>query len=387
MDQNQNTGLIIKDPTPQAWVAGVETGATAATVVNQTADWRKYEPKGEWQTFIWKDEKTGITYNKDTLGCVSFSANDLLETYMNYMKRTGKLSLDAIHWLESNGYLDDNGDFNFSDRFTAKMSGTTREGNNLEAVWNSIKNNGLVPEKDWRITNEEMSAIKANPDGYWDIYYKEIPVDVIAKGKVFATLFPLEYEWLAFQSRPLTDDQFREHLKVAPIQIATAVCWPWNTPNVIAGCGDGSAHGTMLSCITPDSVRHILDHYDPFDKQLGGDYKLTWATRAVLRTVIVPTTEKPTVFDHVFTLNLKYGAPASNEVRFLQQALQILVSPATGKPYMKPGTFGMFWNVTKAALAQFQTDHGIKDPDGQGTNFGPQTRTAMNAEIKKYNSQ
>lgn len=385
MNQNQNTGLIIKDPTPTAWVSGVETGASAV-VVNASGDWRKYEPKGEWQTFIWTDAN-GVTYNKDVLACVSFSADDELETYTNFMIRTNKIPADAKHWLESNGYIDENGDVNFSDRFTAKMSGTTRDGNSLEAVWQSIKNNGLVPEKDWKITDEELAAIKANPDGYWDIYYKNIPADVIAKGKVFATLFPLQYEWLAFSTRPLTDDQFRTALGVAPIQIATAVCWPWNTTDIINGCGDGAAHGTMLSCLDVESIRHILDHYEPFDKQLAPDYKLTWATRATLSFSVFPTNEAPTTFDHVFNVNLKFGYSATDEVHKLQEALQILVSPTTGKTYMKAGTFGMYWNVTKAAVGQFQSDHGIKDPDGQGVNFGPQTRAAMNAEITKYNKK
>lgn len=385
MNQDQNnTGVILKDPTPVAWVAGVETGASAISV-NPTADWRKYEPKGEWQTFIWTDAN-GTVFNKDTQACVSFSANDELEAFTNFMIRTEKIPADAKHWLESNGYIDENGNVNFSDRFTAKMSGTTRLGNSLEAVWQSIKNNGLVPEKDWKISEEELAAIKANPSGYWDIYYKEVPADVVAKGKVFANLFPLQYEWLSFSTRPLTDEQFREALTVAPIQIATAVCMPWNTSDVINGCGDGAAHGTMLSCVDSESIRHILDHYEPFDKQLAANYRLTWATRATLSFSVFPMTEKPITFDYVFLKNLKYGYSATDEVHKLQEALQILVSPATGKPYMKPGTFGMYWNVTKTAVAQFQTDHGIKDPDGQGVNFGPQTRGAMNAEIKKYNA-
>lgn len=379
-EQNRNTGLIVADPTPLAWVAGQETGS-AAVVVNPSGDWRTYQPKGEWQAVIWTDSK-GVTYSKDTLSCVSFSANDMLETYLNFMIKTEKFPQDAVEWLKNNGYIDENGDVNFSDRFTAKMSNTSKNGNSLEQVLKSIHDNGLVPEKDWPMP---IDAIKANPDGYWETYFSEIPADIIAKGKTFARFFMVDYEWLAFQTRPLTDDQYREFLKVSPIQIATAVCWPWNTDKVIMGCGDGAAHATMLSCIEQTGQRDILDHYEPFSKHLDGGYHLTWATRATIRSTIAPV-QIPARLDHVFALQLKFGMPAVAEVKLLQTALQILVSPTTGKPYMKPGTFGIFGPITKAALGQFQTDHGITDPDGQGTNFGPKTRTVMNAELTKLNA-
>jgi len=380
MDQNQNSGLIVKDPTPIAWVVGVETGAQAV-VVNPSADWRAYEPRGEWQALIWTD-KNGVSYYKDTVSCVSFSANNNLETFLNFMIKNEKFPNDAIQWLRSNGYFDENGNVNFSDRFTAKMSNTSKQGNSLESIWQSIHNNGLVSEKDWSMP---IDAMKADPANYWETYMSEIPANVIAKGKLFATLFPVDYEWLAFQARPLTDDQFREALKIAPIQIATAVCWPWNTDKVILGCGDGANHATQLSFIEESGQRDIFDTYDPFGKHLSGDYHLTWAMRGVIRSLIMPI-NTPVRLNHVFSKQLRFGMPIGPEVKLMQTALQMLISPVSGKPYMKPGTFGAFGPVTRVALGLFQTDHGIPDPDGQGTNFGPKTRDVMNAEITKLNS-
>lgn len=87
-------------------------------------------------------------------------------------------------------------------------------------------------------------------------------------------------------------------------------------------------------------------------------------------------------FKYVFTKQLRYkGNNDAKELKALQQALQFLRSTMTGEPYMTPGLFGPFGPQTKKALGAFQTDNSITDPDGQGTNFGPSTRTVMNAKL------
>jgi hypothetical protein len=86
------------------------------------------------------------------------------------------------------------------------------------------------------------------------------------------------------------------------------------------------------------------------------------------------TTPNPPHFTYVFNTNLKYGLGATTEVHKMQEALQYL-------GYMKQGVFGPFGPATKLALGLFQTASGIKDPEGQGTNFGPATRKAMNAKL------
>jgi len=86
-------------------------------------------------------------------------------------------------------------------------------------------------------------------------------------------------------------------------------------------------------------------------------------------------------FKYAFTKQLRYQRINDlPEVTMLQMALQTLKNKA-GQAYLAPGTFGPYGPRTKAAVGQFQADHGIRDPDGPGTNFGPQTRTAMNKEL------
>lgn len=374
----QNTGFIPAGPGPRSWVAGLESGA-AVVENNQSADWRPYLPTGEWQTDIFSQD--GKNYNLDFLDCVSFSANQVLQTFGDLAFKNSLWGAETMAWLAQNGYIDSNGHLNFSDRFTAKLSNTTKNGNTLEAVWDSIRANGLVPESRWA---NPVAEVEANPGAYWEIYYKDVPTDVIALGKEFASRFMVAYEWLAFENRPLTDTQYSDALKIAPIQIATAVCPPWNTSDVLNGCGEGAAHATMLTYVEPGTgIKWIFDHYVPFQKRFADNYDLTYAVRGYFEPVTSSPNKETPKFSHVFGVQLTYNGANNNqdELHALQMALQTLKRPNIGSPYMKPGIFGPFGPQTRAALALFQLDYGIKDPGGAGVDFGPQTRAAMNKAL------
>lgn len=107
--------------------------------------------------------------------------------------------------------------------------------------------------------------------------------------------------------------------------------------------------------------------------------RVYYASQVFVKDEVPP----PASFQYTFTKQLTYNRPDLNdakEVQALQTALQTLKNSA-GQPYMKPGTFGPFGPQTKAALGAFQTDHGIHDVDGQGTDFGPSSRAAINAAL------
>ena len=81
-------------------------------------------------------------------------------------------------------------------------------------------------------------------------------------------------------------------------------------------------------------------------------------------------------FVYTFTKQLTFNGTANDpaELQNLQGALQHL-------GYMTKGVYGPFGAQTKAALGAFQTAHGIQDVDGQGTDFGPSSRAALNAAL------
>lgn len=372
----ENTGVIEKDPDPRAWIAGGETGVVA-TVLEQSGQYDAYLPDEEAQSFY-------TPAHFDTQSCVTFSALNNIELLLNRMRARGLLSKKQEDFLRNEGYINpQTNKVNFSDRFTAKMSGTTQGGNYLEAVGNSMRNHGLVPESTYPMPDWDQLKGKSQNE-IWAIYMAEIPVAVKNKALKFKEYFDINYEWVILGKTP-TDAVLKEILKKGPFQIAAQVCAPWSNNEgmpPIPACGCGAGHATLVyGWRDQDMARKLFDHYRSFRKLLASDYCMQWGLQFAIKEK-VPSTDIP--LNYVFRVQLKYGAPESVEVRAMQKALQTL-KDQYGKPYMTPGVFGPFGPQTKSALGRFQSERGIKDPDGQGTNFGPQTRTAMNSALQALN--
>lgn len=257
-------------------------GAVPPAIYLPSSDWRTYESPGEWQ----KD----MTIDWDSEACMSFASNDTLETYINWLIATNQLNKPQLDFLTTNGYIVD-GKVNFSDRFTAKMSGTTINGNDFEHVWGSIQDNGLVPESLWPFPMDELNASPANA---WTIYYKEVPASVQAMGKEFLQYFSINWRWLVSDGNGASQGQFISWLSIAPIHIAIQVCDPWNTGAPINGCGPGAEHGVQLSKVDNGGDSHILDHYSPFDKLLSPNYILSYAVQGWINQTEVSVTATST---------------------------------------------------------------------------------------------
>lgn len=378
-----NTGVVEKGPEISDYVAGGETGAPAKIALD-TGDWRPYLPTDEKQLFI----VNGQSY-LETNACVSFSGDNDMEIFGGYLIGKGEWPAESVQWLRDNGYFDANGKVNFSDRFTAKMSGTDPNGgNNLAKVWGSRRVDGLVPEASWPMPVEEMKQLIAQ--GGWthqdvqNLYYKAVPQAIIDLGKAFAARFDIWYEWVAWPGSGATVDTFREALKVAPLQLATAVCAGWNTDDPIKACGAGTQHATAMVAVETDGRFVIYDHYNPFLKHFAADYTITYAMRGFITPkAAAPVPAPPPAFHYTFTKPLRYNFAANDpvELKALQQAMQYLKG-SNGTPYMKQGVFGPYGPQTRDAMAVFQKDNHIVDPQ-PGEHFGPKSRDAMNAALTK----
>lgn len=208
----ENTGVILGERRGDWRAGGPETKIVYKEEL-PSGDWTPYLPPGEWQRF-----ENAL----DVMACVTFSALNVLETL--YYFHTGKRK-------------------NFSDRFTATMSGTTMQGNYLFKVGDSIRNDGLVDEADWP-KPEFLSG-----EDPWKTYYQAIQVAVIDKGREFWAKECLQpnNEFIDFSKESLI-----HHLKQAPIQVV----FP--------------SHAVMLFTTT-EQVYRYFDTYDPFvkDRQDG----------------------------------------------------------------------------------------------------------------------
>lgn len=142
-------------------------------------------PSGDWRPYLVKREKQ---YGKeDSLSCVSFSACSAIEIQEKFI--TGK-------------------EPNYSDRWIAKMSGTTREGNYLYKVGDTIRNLGLVSEEDY----------PASPNYTFDEFHSEIPEPLLSqlktKGRKWLEQWDVKTEFVT-----ATKEEMIKHLKHAPLQI------------------------------------------------------------------------------------------------------------------------------------------------------------------------
>lgn len=250
----KNSGVLIRELTGLDWVAG----AIPVVELNPSGDWQPYLPRTERQCFRYFD----------SMACVSFSALNCIESQLNFLIKMGRMSVGNLEWLNDQGYLE-NGLCELSDRFTAKMSGTTPQGNYCGNVWDSIRNHGVVPEKDW----------KWSDDFDWAKYYAEIPQDIKNKGLEFIKRFETRYEVVLSNNSQVN---IPIDLKQAPIQIV-ALWWdnPVNGIHLAKGCGSG--HATTLYKV--DDLYRDFDSYDPYFRNLSKDYCIPWAYKGVITEI------------------------------------------------------------------------------------------------------
>lgn len=197
----ENHGVIL-GRRPSDYVHGL-IGALPYEARNESGNWMAYLPTAERQT----NRRT------ETFACVSYSFLNVIETQAKFL--TGQ-------------------EVNFSDRWLAKMSGTTMAGNYLWAVADTARINGLVEQGVW-----------PEPADYtWDSYYAEIPPAIKSKGMEFLKNWTVAYEWIE-----LTPDSLEKHLKHSPLQVVIP--------------------GHAIECFTfnkPADIVRYFDTYDPFLK-------------------------------------------------------------------------------------------------------------------------
>src|SRR3990167_4196463 len=190
-----------------------------------SADWKPYLPTGEKQ----KDPL-------ETMACVSFSALNSIETQIKFL--TG---------LEPN----------YSDRFLARMSNTTPQGNYQYLVADSIRKNGLVNQEDW----------PCPMTWDWNTYYSQIPQEIQDKGKRWLDFYDVQYEWLP----SIEKTYLIEQLKHAPLQIVI----------------NNGTHAVELYNVA--DVHKYFDSYDPYLKQ-------TNEVRFPLKIILTPKNNMLTLY-------------------------------------------------------------------------------------------
>jgi len=258
MEIIKNTGFIPVPTTDTDFVAGAVSGIT----------YREVLPSGNWTDYLPTDEfqNGGL----ETMACVTFSGSNCLEMQLNRLVMEDLIPDKILDEMRDLGYFDVYGLANFSDRFTAKMDGTTTAGNSMPNVWNAIRHYGLIGEAGW-------------PSVWttWGDYYRGIPQALKDRALKFLNYFDVLYEYITNGGRlDLAVAQY--HLKQAPIHIASAVCSGWNVIQapVIQKCNEPINHATAI--YNADDIYYDNDSYGPYKKKLAGDYNIPFALKGIL---------------------------------------------------------------------------------------------------------
>jgi hypothetical protein len=259
MEPIDNTGILLSPPLETDYIAG-DVSQIDYSVVNPSGNWSRDIPRNESQ------RESRI----ETMACVSFSANNVIEFQVNRMLRLNLIPPKIKATLEDLNYVKEN-QLNLSDRFLAWKSETTINGNYLNKVAQTVRTFGAVPEEDWPFINEP-----------WDIFYKKPPKEVQEKASTFLNYFNVQYEWVSTSINPQSIGTLEYHLKQAPLQVALATCSPWD--NFVDYCGKtGTNHAVTLHDIREDKRLDIFDHYRPYySKSLAPGYPIPAALKILV---------------------------------------------------------------------------------------------------------
>lgn len=202
------------------------------------------KPSGQWDDHLieveyQKDYTTGF----DSMSCVTFSAENCIETLYNFFGEKK----------------------NFSDRFTAVDSGTKPGvGNSLRNVAESIRKTGLVDQAEYPFVGTEKE------------YFQKIPGDVRNK----AYNIPVSWEWghggenlVQWHKEP--QEVLCQLLQYAPVQVTV---WAYGKKIVNDiyqphGVTDEN-HAVMLFGFEYGKYFKIFDHYTKSIKKLHWNYGL-----------------------------------------------------------------------------------------------------------------
>jgi hypothetical protein len=340
-------------PKPTDWVLGAETAI-------------KYEVRVDsWTAFLPTDERQRNDAFDSNM-CVTYSGLNCLETQLVYLLSKNLLPQKTVDFLTTEGYLDANGRPNFNEAFSAKLNGTTIEGNNLGAFWESARKVGVIPQKDW---------LDIKTATVWADLMKEIPQNLLDKGKRFLEHFDINYEWTLLGI--VDPNILTTQVKHAPLHIAAPVCEPWNSDDIKNVCGSTRLqHATMIYGTEKDIQLFDLDHYNPFRKRLEWFYYIPYAIKGIIKEKTVTTPIKPT---HVFTKTIVFQEK-SEEVKQLQKALRYLGF------FKYPIDTGNYGDITRIAVRDFQFKYQVASfyelEQTNGKIFGAKSRTKMNELLK-----
>ena len=231
-----NNGYKHKEIEPGEW----HFGAVNKEVLQENGQWTEFLPEEERQS--------GRLV--ESMGCTGYGTNNALE--MIIKKKYGLT-------------------VNLSDRSLNKASNTSRSGNNINNVLDTVRKSfGAVAESIWTWDRDTFT---------WDMYYSSMPKTVYDVGKNWLNFNELNYENVSLNPTMMMDA-----LKYSPLIVAG---YAWYLENGLY-CSYGRAnHCFTVVGYVEGQYWLAFDSYSPFLKKLAWDYKFG-ACKCITLTVKEP---------------------------------------------------------------------------------------------------
>lgn len=312
-------------------------------------DWEIIEPSGDWAKHSSPPERQDNDTNR-RYSCVSISAAGQIEKYLNWLMFKDP-SLRPL--FDSLDLLDKDGNADISECFIAKGSGTIPErGNSQYNVYEFIRKNGFVGEKDWP-SNLEMTL---------DGYYRTLTPEVRALGKKV-----LEYIGFNYKDANDTPDHRREGLKRSSLSAVVGGAILGEESGAILYRNDGTpSYNHQLQIRKQDRnveifnevipvIDRVEDSYDPLLKDYVGTYpfkfvkiiKLTIKKKLSNMTQVVRQTGQVNCYLYVEALDSYFGIEDSKPISGPNGDVVV-----AGGDLVKPFSGGKYPNIPEMNIPQ-----------------------------------
>lgn len=188
-----NSGIRIDDRTLNKKKLDLAAGSLPFEMLNPKRDWTPWVAQKKDKTIGDPQSKDFSTLHLETMSCTNFAGGHVLEQHIIWKLVNGLVPQVTIDWMKSMGaFLDPNNYYTLeiSKRASAIMSGTTAEGNHVQAVWDSFRHDGVV----------FASKLPSLPDAYMteEEYLNPTVITPLMKAEALAFLlhFDIAYEWV-----------------------------------------------------------------------------------------------------------------------------------------------------------------------------------------------
>lgn len=228
----------------------------------------------------------------DTNTCWDFALCNVIETQLEIERSLNRFDITQLQWFKDQGYIDEDGDFFFSRRWIAILSGQQDKGWDEALGWKMAEEYGMIPFSMLPYSVDDAydeNTKEAFNEEYFDL--KAITPEMKALGKEFLERVTIRSEELGSRWSYNSPEPIIKALKQGSLQIGVPVPgYLWNQENVKWNGDKNPSHSVELYKYD-ETGYYIYDSYMPNLKKLSPDYFIPLITRGIVNAIPMLSTK------------------------------------------------------------------------------------------------